>query len=157
MIWLTFVRNSNGSHGTVGRITGFWGARYEFQSQHIPVVFYFIITILLLFYSYQNKYFPPIFSRCFMNWKIDFCRYFVFFYYCYSFPDHIEIFNFSVILFPGILVWIMQRQYMRSTDTYLQKTTCPLYETFRFCETKKLDGESWYPFWRIKFFDNRNL
>ena len=33
MISLTFVRNSNGSHGTVGRTTGFWSGRYGFESQ----------------------------------------------------------------------------------------------------------------------------
>ena len=36
MISLTFVRNSNGSHGTVGRTTGFWSGRYRSESQPLP-------------------------------------------------------------------------------------------------------------------------
>ena len=36
---LAFVRNSNISHGTVGRKTGFWSVIYGFESQHSPVVF----------------------------------------------------------------------------------------------------------------------
>ena len=44
MILLTFARNSNCSHGTVGRTTGFWSARYGFESQPLPPLFNFINT-----------------------------------------------------------------------------------------------------------------
>ena len=44
MILLTFVKNSNGSHGTVGRTTGFGNGRYKFESQPLPTVFNLSIT-----------------------------------------------------------------------------------------------------------------
>ena len=42
MISLTFVRSSNGSHGTVGRTTLVWSGRYGFESQPSPT--FLIIT-----------------------------------------------------------------------------------------------------------------
>ena len=42
MISLTFVRSSNGSHGTVGRTTVVWSGRYGFESQPSPT--FLIIT-----------------------------------------------------------------------------------------------------------------
>ena len=41
MISLTFVKNSNGSHGTVDRTTGFWSARYGFESTAFTYTFKF--------------------------------------------------------------------------------------------------------------------
>ena len=42
MISLTFVRSSNGSHGTVGRTTVVWSGSYGFESQPSPT--FLIIT-----------------------------------------------------------------------------------------------------------------
>ena len=53
MILLTFARNSNCSHGTVGRTTGFRSARYGFESQPLPPLFNFINTT-------ENPDTPPI-------------------------------------------------------------------------------------------------
>ena len=41
---LTFVRNSNDSHGTVGRTTGFRSGGYGFESQPLPPFLNLIIT-----------------------------------------------------------------------------------------------------------------
>ena len=49
---LTFVRNSNGSRGTVGRTTGFWSARYGFESQPSPTFLTIITT--------ENRDTPPL-------------------------------------------------------------------------------------------------
>ena len=45
MISLTFIRNSDGSHGTVGRITGFWSGRYGFETQTLPTFYNLINTM----------------------------------------------------------------------------------------------------------------
>ena len=44
MISLTFVSNSNGSHGSVSKTTGFWCVRYGFESQPLPTFFNISIT-----------------------------------------------------------------------------------------------------------------
>ena len=44
MISLTFVTNSNGSHGTVGKTTGFSSGRYGFESQLLPTLYNLTIT-----------------------------------------------------------------------------------------------------------------
>ena len=82
MISLTFVRTANGSHGIVGRTTGFWNAWYGFELQHLPIFSKSSIMILnsddCFFYYYQKYYFPLNFRRCFMKKGADFCRYYVF-------------------------------------------------------------------------------
>ena len=45
MIWLTFIRISDSSHGTVGRATGLWVGRYEFESQPSLTFLNFINTM----------------------------------------------------------------------------------------------------------------
>ena len=43
VILLTFVGHSNGFHGTVGRTTGFWCARYGFESPQSPFFYTSIV------------------------------------------------------------------------------------------------------------------
>ena len=64
MISLTFFRNSNGSHGTVGRTTGFWSGRYVFESQPSPA--FLIITTENL--DSPSLLSPPI-HKLFRSWK----------------------------------------------------------------------------------------
>ena len=64
MISLTFVRNSNGSHGTVGRTTRFWSGRYGFESQPSPT-FLIITTENLATHSLL----PPLIHELFRSWK----------------------------------------------------------------------------------------
>ena len=53
---LAFVRNSNGSHGTVGRTTGFSSGKFGFRSQLLPTFFNLIITM-----GNRNTPPPPLF------------------------------------------------------------------------------------------------
>ena len=53
IISLILVRNSKGSHRTVGRTTRLWTARYLFESHHLPIFSYLSV----------NNYYNFIFSR----------------------------------------------------------------------------------------------
>ena len=67
MISLTFVRNSNGSNGTVGRTTVFWSARYGFESS------IYLKLFLLKRFSFEDCFLTPIkitFFRRFSFWAL---------------------------------------------------------------------------------------
>ena len=68
MISLTFVRNSNRSHGTVGRTTGFWSGRYGFESQPSPT-FLIITTENLDIPSHLPPSYPKTFSLLEIFWN----------------------------------------------------------------------------------------
>ena len=127
MISLTFVRSSNGSHGAVGRTTGFWSARYGFESPNLPKFFIFINMILnykdCFFHFYQKFYFPPIFSWWFMNWKADLCRYFVFLYYFFQDRNNFVRSSLIVLLAHYFTAWnysLCQAQRVQAKPKMLQ-------------------------------------
>ena len=64
MISLIFFRNSNGSHGTVGRTTVFWSGRYVFESQPSPT--FLIITTENLD---SPSLLSPLIHKLFRSWK----------------------------------------------------------------------------------------
>ena len=174
MISLTFVRNSSGSHGTVCKTTGFWNGRYGFESQ--PLLTFFNLSI-----TTENRASPS------YAWKVLWPE---FFWNQEGFPYEIfgivrqnnfdakswySSLNPNIFRYPKLVFFGTVRQKFSAEnrdkpilcinffETPIQWNTEGFpYENFRHCETKKIDGKSWYSLppptlLSLKFFDTSNF
>ena len=156
MIWLTVVRNSYGSHGTVG----------EQQDSEAPStgsnpsIYLYISTSIKRLWIIQDCFFSTlveikIFRRFQVGvlWfkKLLFVRTLILFYYDYHLQDHNEISTFFPNCFAGIIFWSKQRQLMGSTGKFLQTTKGLFHKKFVFFRQKTFDEKTWYPLLCKKF------
>ena len=136
MIWLTFVRIFTGFYCTVGGTTRFWSARYGFESQHLakffPLHYDFEFSAIVSFLLPSKFLFPA----ALRNKKLIVVGT-LFFIIIIVFKITTNFQLFSLIVFPGISFWCIQRQqFMRSPNKYSQTPKLHSYEFFWFSETK---------------------
>ena len=91
--------------------------------------------------------------------KSWFCRYFVLFFLSISTFSRSQQFFllFSLIHFPSIIFWSMQRQFMQSIGKYSQTPKGPFYKNFQFRETKNFRRKIAIPPLMHKIFRKHNF